>query len=74
MRKGLNINLFTNADNIRGVELFSGDSGRKWGKMYVLSSKDVSTAIAALKKSYKLINYCVNNNIRTGWHAPIEEE
>jgi hypothetical protein len=74
MKKGVNIMLFTNAKKIKGVELFSGDSGRKWGRIYVYSSKDIPTAAAALKKSYKLINYCVANNIRTGWHAPPEEE
>ena len=73
MRDGLNIHLFTNGKKIRGVEQFSGDYGQKWGRIYVMKHKDIATAVTALKKSFQLINYCVENKIRTGWHAEVEE-
>ena len=73
MKNGLNIYLFTNAKKIKGVEAFGGEYGQKWGKLYVLKKKDIPTAISALKKSFQYINYCVNNNIPTGWYAEVEE-
>lgn len=73
MRNGLNIHLFTNAKKIKGVESFGKDYGQKWGRIYVLHKKDIPLAIAALKKSHQLINYCVENNIPTGWYAEAEE-
>ena len=73
MKKGLNIQLFTNAKKIRGVEPFSGESGQKWGRSYVFNAKEIPIATVALKKSHNLINYCVENNIPTGWHAEPEE-
>lgn len=73
MKKGLNLNLFTNAKKIGGVEPFGGEYGQKWGRIYVMSKKDVPTAVAAVKKSHKLINYCVENNIPTGWYAEAED-
>ncbi len=73
MKNGLNIHLFTNAKRIRGVESFGGEYGKKWGRIYVMTKKDIPTAIAALKKSHNFINYCVENNIPTGWYAEPEE-
>lgn len=73
MKNGLNISLFTNAKKIRGVNSYSGEYGKKWGVIYVLTSKDIPVAIAALKKSHKYINYCVANNIPTGWYAEPDE-
>lgn len=73
MKNGLNIHLFTNAKRIKGVEAFSGEYGQKWGRLYVLDKNDIPTAINALKKSHKYINYCVENNLTTGWYAEAEE-
>jgi len=73
MRKGLNIHLFTNAQKIKGVEKFESESGQKWGKIYVLHKKDIPVAIEAAKKSFKLIKYCVENKVKTGWYAEAEE-
>lgn len=73
MKNGLNIHLFTNAKKIKGVESFGKDYGQKWGKMYVLNKKDIAIAVNALKKSHQLVNYCVDNNITTGWYAEAEE-
>lgn len=73
MRDGLNIHLFTNAKKIKGVESFGKDYAQKWGRIYVMSKKDLPSAILAIKKSHKLINYCVENNIPTGWYAEAEE-
>lgn len=73
MKNGLNLHLFTNAKKIKGVESFGKDYAQKWGRMYVMSKKDIPVAIAAVKKSHKLINYCVENNTPTGWYAEAEE-
>ena len=73
LKKGLNITLFTNAKRIRDVEPFGGEYGQKWGRLYVITRKDIPTAVAAAKRAHKLINYCVANNIPTGWHAEVEE-
>jgi hypothetical protein len=73
MKKGLNIHLFTNAKRIKGVEPYEGDYGQKWGRLYVMNKNDISIAVKALKKSYRYINYCVENNIPTGWYAEAEE-
>jgi len=73
MKKGLNIQLFTNGKKIKGVEPSGGEYGQKWGKMYVLNKKDIPKAIAALKKSHKYITHCINNNIPTGWYAEVDE-
>ncbi|MBU1260044.1 MAG: hypothetical protein KJ757_03865 [Planctomycetes bacterium] len=73
MKKGLNIHLFTNAKKIKRVETFGAEYGQKWGRLYVMSKKDIPVAIEALKKSYRLINYCVENNYATGWYAEAEE-
>ena len=73
MKNGLNIHLFTNAKRIKGVEPFGGEYGQKWGRIYVMNKKELPTAIAALKKSHKYINHCVENNIPTGWYAEAEE-
>jgi hypothetical protein len=73
MKKGLNIHLFTNARRIKGVEPFEKEYGQKWGKIYVMNKRDLPLAINAIKKSHKLINYCVANHIPTGWHAQAEE-
>lgn len=72
-KKGLNIHLFTNGKKIRGVEPFGGEYGQKWGKINMMNKKNIPIAIAALKKSHKYINYCVENNIPTGWYAEVEE-
>ena len=72
MKNGLNIHLFTNAKRIRGVESFGAEYGQKWGRVYVLNKKDIPIAVSALKKSHKYINYCVENNIPTGWFAEAE--
>lgn len=69
MKKGLNIHLFTNAKKITGVESFGRDYGQKWGRIYVNHKHDISMAVAAMKKSHQLINYCVENNLNTGWYA-----
>ena len=73
MKNGLNLHMFTNAKRIKGVESFGKEWGQKWGRMYVMHKKDVQVAILAIKKSYKFINYCVNNNITTGWYAEAED-
>jgi len=73
MKHGLNIQLFTNAKRMKGVEPFAGEYGQKWGRLYVLTNKEIPIALAALKKSHKYINYCVENNIPTGWYAESEE-
>jgi predicted transport protein len=73
MKNGLNIELFTNAKKIKGVESFDAEYGQKWGRLYVMNKKDISIAVEALKKSYRYINYCVENNIPTGWNAEAEE-
>jgi len=73
LKKGLNITLFTNAKKIRGVEPFGGEYGQKWGRLYVITRKDIPTAVGAAKRAHKLINYCVANNIPTGWHAEVDE-
>ncbi len=72
MKNGLNIHLFTNGKRIKGVESFEKDYGQKWGRIYVINKRDIPIAVNALKKSFHLINYCVNNNITTGWHAEID--
>jgi len=72
MKNGLNIHLFTNGKRIKGVESFGKDYGQKWGRIYVFDKKDVPIALFALKKSHQLINYCVDNNITTGWYAEVE--
>jgi len=68
----LNIHLFTNGKKMPGVETFSGEYGYKWGRYYVRSKKDLATAVAVLKKSHKLINYCIERNIPTGWYAEVD--
>lgn len=73
MKKGVGINLFTNAKRIKGVESYGGEYGKKWGKMTVLEKKDIPLAINALEKSHRYINYCVENNISTGWYAEPED-
>lgn len=73
MKTGLNIQLFTNAKRIKGVETFDGEYGQKWGRIYVMNNKELSTAVAALSKSHNYINYCVENNISTGWYASVED-
>jgi len=73
MKKGLNLNLFTNAKKIKGVEAFGGEYGQKWGRMYVMNKKDVATTMTVIKKSHGYINYCVKNNLTTGWYAEAEE-
>jgi len=73
MKKGLNVLLFTNAKKIKGVETISKDYAQKWGRIYINSKHDIRTAIRALKKSHKLITYCVENNIPTGWYAEADE-
>lgn len=73
MKGGMRIQLFTNAKRIRGVESFGKDYGQKWGRIYIMHKKDISTAINAIKKSHKYINYCIKNNITTGWYAEAEE-
>lgn len=73
MKKGLNVTLFTNAKKISGVEPFGGEYGQKWGRVYVLSKSDIPIAVTAAKRANKLINYCVANNLPTGWYAEAEE-
>jgi len=73
LKRGLNIYLFTNAKRIKGVESFGKDYGQKWGRVYVMKKEDIATAVSAIKKSYKYIRYCVDNNIPTGWYAEPEE-
>lgn len=73
MKRGLNIHLFTNAKRIKGVEKFSGEYGFKWGRLYVLDKKAISTATAAVKKSFQQINFCIENKIPTGWYAEPED-
>ncbi len=73
MKSGLNINIFTNAKKIRGVESFEGEFGKKWGKIYILEKKDIPIALAAFKKAFNYINYCVENNISTGWYSEPED-
>ena len=73
MKKGLNLHLFTNAKKVKGVEGFGEEYGKKWGRVYVLDKKDIPTAISALKKSHKYINYCIENSITTGWYAEPED-
>lgn len=72
MRSGLNIELFTNAKRMKGVESFNREYGQKWGRIYVMNKSDIPVAIAALKKSHQYINYCIKNNINTGWYAEAE--
>lgn len=72
MKNGLNVHLFTNAKKIKGVESFDREYGQKWGRLYIMDKKDIPVAIAALKKSHKYINYCVENNVPTGWYAEAE--
>ena len=73
VRKGfLNIHLFTNGKKMPRVETFSGEYGFKWGRLYVRGKNDLPNAIAVLKKSHKLINYCIERNIPTGWYAEAE--
>lgn len=73
MKAGLNIHLFTNAKRIKGVETFGKEYGQKWGRIYVMNKKDLPMVINAVKKSFKFINYCIENNIPTGWYAEAEE-
>jgi len=73
MRNGLHLHLFTNAKKIKGVESFGKDYAQKWGRIYVMNKKDALMAVVAIKKSHQLINYCVENNIPTGWYAEAEE-
>ena len=58
---------------MKGVETFEGEYGKKWGRFYVLEKKDIPIAASALKKSHKYINYCIENNINTGWYAEPED-
>lgn len=73
MKNSLNVQLFTNAKKIKGVEAFGKEYAQKWGRIYVTNKKDLSTTVAAIKKSHKFINYCVKHNITTGWYAEVEE-
>jgi len=74
MQSGLNIVLFTNAKKIKGVEpLGNNNYAQKWGRVYVKDRKDVTIAINALKKSLGWLNYCVDNNLKTGWYAEAED-
>jgi predicted transport protein len=73
MKKGLNIHLFTNAKKMKGVEKFERDYGQKWGRVYVMKKSDIATALNAIKKSYQYINYCIDNNLTTGWYAEADE-
>jgi|TARA_Y100000294_G_scaffold162124_1_gene167035 predicted transport protein len=74
LKNGLNLHLFTNAKKIKGVEAFGKEYAQKWGRLYVMNKKDLPTAIAAIKKSHKYINSCVENNITTGWYAEAKAE
>jgi len=73
LKNGLNILLFTNAKKIKGVESLGSEYGKKWGRIYVMDKKNIPIASSALKKSLSLINYCVENNIPTGWYAEPED-
>jgi predicted transport protein len=73
MKEGLNIELFTNAKKIKGVETHSGEYGKKWGRIYAMEKQDIPVVLSALKKSFNYINYCVNNNIPTGWYSEPED-
>ena len=72
-KKGVSLNIFTNAKKMKGVEAMGGEYGKKWGRIYVLEKKDIPIAVSALKKSHKYINYCIDNNINTGWYAEPED-
>ncbi len=73
IKNGLNIHLFTNAKRIKGVETFGKEYGQKWGRIYLNHKKDIPIVVNAIKKSYKYINYCIENNLTTGWYAEVEE-
>lgn len=73
LKKGLNVLLFTNAKKIKGAEPLGSEYGKKWGKIYIMVKKDIPIAISALKRSHDLINYCIENNITTGWYAEPED-
>ncbi|MCF7916953.1 MAG: DUF5655 domain-containing protein [Candidatus Omnitrophica bacterium] len=73
MKKGLNIHLFTNAKSISGVEKFGKEYGQKWGRLYILKKSDIPLAVKAVQRSFKLISYCIDNKIPTGWYAEPEE-
>src|SRR3990170_1063939 len=54
-KKGVTINVFTNAKKMKGVEAMGGEYGKKWGRIFVLEKKDITIAVSALKKSHKYI-------------------
>jgi hypothetical protein len=72
-KDGLNIELITNAIKIIGVEGFGREYGKKWGRIYVMVKHDIPVALSALRKSLNDINFCIANNITTGWHSEPED-
>ena len=73
LKKGINIHIFTNNKTIKGVEKFNKEYGQKWGRVYLLNMSDVPMAINAARKSLAQVNYCIKNNLPTGWYAEVDD-
>jgi hypothetical protein len=74
-KQSLRLTVFTNGEELSGVENFTYErGGAKWGRLFIRSKKDIDKAIAPLKKSLKLIKEAFKANEPTGWYAELEDE
>ena len=66
-KRGIRLEIFTNEENIEGVENIRNHTN--WGRILLKSDKDFDKVISAIKRSYEIMKKAVKENINTGWFA-----
>ncbi|KPJ57215.1 hypothetical protein AMJ49_01215 [Parcubacteria bacterium DG_74_2] len=71
-QKSMELDIYTNQQKIPGVKNIRFHEN--WGKIRIERESDLKVAIAAIKRSYKLMRQAVEGNINTGWYAVTPKE
>lgn len=66
-KRGIRVEIFTNEENIEGVENIRNHTN--WGRILLKSDKDFDKVVSAIKRSYEIMKKAVKENINTGWFA-----
>ena len=66
------VHIYTNQKKLNKVKNIKFHEN--WGEFRIKSEKDLTSAIASIKKSYSFIREAIKNNINTGWYAATPRE
>ncbi len=66
------LNIYTNKEKIPNVKNIKNHEN--WGELKIRNENDLSRAMPAIKKSFKLMKQAIKDNINTGWYAVTPKE